>query len=39
VGPGVGPVDDRVCFAGILFVRKAGIAWEDLPAEMGCAAA
>jgi transposase len=30
------PVDDRACFAGILFVLKTGIAWEDLPAEMGC---
>ena len=29
-------VDDRACFAGILFVLKTGIAWEDLPAEMGC---
>jgi len=30
------PVDDRACFAGVLFVLKTGIAWEDLPAEMGC---
>jgi transposase len=30
------PVDDRACFAGILFVLKTGIGWEDLPAEMGC---
>lgn len=30
------PVDDRACFAGILFVLKTGIAWEDLPREMGC---
>jgi len=30
------PVDDRACFTGILFVLKTGIAWEDLPAEMGC---
>jgi transposase len=30
------PVDDRACFAGILFVLKTGSGWEDLPAEMGC---
>ena len=30
------PVYDRACFAGILFVLKTGIGWEDLPAEMGC---
>lgn len=30
------PVEDRACFAGILFVLKTGLAWEDLPAEMGC---
>jgi transposase len=30
------PVDDRAAFTGILFVLKTGIAWEDLPAEMGC---
>ena len=30
------PVADRVCFAGILFVLKSGIAWEDFPCEMGC---
>jgi len=30
------PVDDRVCLAGILFVLKTGIAWEDFPCEMGC---
>ena len=30
------PVDDRACFAGILFVLKTGIGWEDLPQEMGC---
>ena len=30
------PVDDRACFAGILFVLKTGIAWEDLPQEMNC---
>jgi len=30
------PVSDRACLCGILFVLKTGIAWEDLPAEMGC---
>ena len=30
------PTDDRVCLAGILFVLKTGIAWEDFPCEMGC---
>lgn len=30
------PIDDRACFAGILLVLKTGMAWEDLPAEMGC---
>src|SRR5688572_18299803 len=30
------PVPDRVCFTGILFVLKTGIAWEDFPCEMGC---
>ena len=30
------PLDDRRCLAGILFVLKTGIGWEDLPAEMGC---
>jgi transposase len=30
------PVPDRACLAGILFVLKTGIGWEDLPAEMGC---
>jgi transposase len=30
------PVDDRKCLAGILFVLKTGIGWEDLPREMGC---
>ena len=27
---------DRPALTGILFVLKAGIAWEDLPIEMGC---
>jgi transposase len=30
------PVPDRDAFAGIVFVLKTGIAWEDLPREMGC---
>ena len=30
------PVDDRVALAGILFVLKTGIGWEDLPRETGC---
>jgi transposase len=30
------PVDDRRALTGVLFVLKTGIAWEDLPAEMGC---
>lgn len=29
-------VSDRACFTGIVFVLKTGIAWEDLPVEMGC---
>jgi transposase len=36
--PGMGKprVPDRVCLAGILFVLKTGIPWEDFPQEMGC---
>jgi transposase len=30
------PVPDRVVLTGILFILKTGIAWEDLPEEMGC---
>ena len=30
------PVGNREALTGILFVLKTGIAWEDLPAEMGC---
>ena len=30
------PVNDRVALAGILFVLKTGIGWEDLPREIGC---
>ncbi len=29
-------VPDRVCLAGIIFVLKTGIPWEDFPREMGC---
>ncbi len=29
-------VPDRAALAGILFVLKTGIQWEDLPQEMGC---
>ena len=30
------PVAHRLALTGILFVLKTGIAWEDLPREMGC---
>lgn len=30
------PIDDRKVLTGIIFVLKTGIAWEDLPQEMGC---
>lgn len=30
------PVADRDALTGIIFVLKTGIAWEDLPQEMGC---
>ncbi len=30
------PVDNRVALSAILFVLKSGIAWEDVPHEMGC---
>jgi transposase len=29
-------VPARSCQFGILFVLKTGIAWADLPAELGC---
>lgn len=29
-------IADRACLTGIIFVLKSGIAWELLPAEMGC---
>jgi transposase len=34
--PGRKPLDYRMIFTGILFVLKTGIAWDDLPAELGC---
>ena len=34
--PGRKPLSDRDVLTGILFVLKTGIAWEDLPQEMGC---
>src|SRR5919197_4931273 len=34
--PGRKPLDYRKILTGILFVLKTGIAWEDLPLEMGC---
>jgi transposase len=34
--PGRRPLDDRTVMAGLLFVLKTGIAWEDFPQEMGC---
>ena len=34
--PGRKPLPNRVVLTGILFVLKTGIAWEDLPQEMGC---
>lgn len=34
--PGRKPIDHRRAWTGILFVLKTGIAWEDLPQEMGC---
>jgi transposase len=34
--PGRKPLDPRRVLTGIVFVLKSGIAWEDLPVEMGC---
>ena len=34
--PGRKPIDNRRALAGIVFVLKTGIGWEDLPQEMGC---
>src|SRR4051812_49502852 len=33
--PGRKPIDRRDILTGIVFVLKTGIAWEDLPAELG----
>jgi transposase len=33
--PGRKPIDYRKALTGILFVLKTGIAWDDLPAELG----
>ncbi|MGH7731868.1 MAG: transposase [Candidatus Eiseniibacteriota bacterium] len=33
--PGPHPIDDRSVLAGILFVLRSGLPWEELPAEMG----
>src|SRR6187401_2221695 len=30
------PLDQRKVLTGVLFVLKTGIAWDDLPAELGC---
>lgn len=34
--PGRQPWDDRQVRTGILFVLQTGIAWDDVPAELGC---
>lgn len=34
--PGRKPIDHRKILTGILFVLKTGMAWDDLPAELGC---
>ena len=34
--PGRKPLDYRKILTGIVFVLKTGIAWDDLPAELGC---
>jgi transposase len=34
--PGRKPIDQRLVLTGILFVLKTGIAWDDLPPELGC---
>ncbi len=33
--PGRKPIDNRKILSGILIVLKTGIAWDDLPAELG----
>lgn len=30
------PIENRTALSAILFVLKTGIAWEDLPQELGC---
>ena len=37
--PGRKPLDNRQALTGILFVLKTGLAWNDLPQEMGCGSA
>jgi transposase len=34
--PGRKPLDQRKILTGILFVLKTGMAWDDLPADLGC---
>ncbi len=34
--PGRKPLDNRKALTGVLFVLKTGMAWEDLPQELGC---
>jgi transposase len=34
--PGRKPLEPRKVLTGIIFVLKSGIAWEELPQEMGC---
>src|SRR5215471_772240 len=34
--PGRPRLPDRACLTGILFVLRTGMAWADLPAELGC---
>ena len=34
--PGRKPLDNRAALTGILLVLKTGLAWNDLPREMGC---
>jgi transposase len=34
--PGRKPLDYRKILTGIVFVLKTGIAWDDLPADLGC---
>src|SRR5712692_2802523 len=34
--PGRKPLEQRQILTGILFVLKTGMAWDDLPAELGC---